>query len=405
MRFRGHVLVLAAGWLGAQVVQVIPKTWEDRAIQSLELPVAGLGKPAVPVTSDYYYRIPERPVYRSYPIYPPGRTPAGYREWLEQQEPEMVFDAAKLTTAAGWTRAGELVFHAPVALEPATTEHETQDPGWWDKAAGPLAKDGSLAFLRYVVRKKGAVEVGSFSCAMCHTRVMADGSVIYGGQGNFPLTLARTADDPLRPVQVPDLIGVRDRRYLDHTGLRRQRGVGDLMRYAALHQGADVLATGKFPEPSSLTRYGDDQLYALALYVYSLKPPPNPNRPEAWSARGEKVFTREGCAACHTPPLYTNNKLTPVEGFRAPAGQQDVMPVVVGTDPGLALKTRRGTGYYKVPSLRGVWYRGPFEHSGRVATLEEWLDPKRLGTVKGHEFGLGLSGEDRRALVAFLKTL
>lgn len=25
--------------------------------------------------------------------------------------------------------------------------------------------------------------------------------------------------------------------------------------------------------------------------------------------------------------------------------------------------------------------------------------------VKGHEFGLGLSGEDRRALIAFLKTL
>jgi len=31
-----------------------------------------------------------------------------------------------------------------------------------------------------------------------------------------------------------------------------------------------------------------------------------------------------------------------------------------------------------VPSLRGVWYRGPFEHNGSVATLEDWFDPAGL---------------------------
>jgi len=36
--------------------------------------------------------------------------------------------------------------------------------------------------------------------------------------------------------------------------------------------------------------------------------------------------------------------------------------------------TRKGTGYYKVPSLRGLWYRGPYEHDGSVATLEDWFD-------------------------------
>ena len=94
----------------------------------------------------------------------------------------------------------------------------------------------------------------------------------------------------------------------------------------------------------------------------------------------------------------------------------------VGTDLTLALGTRRGTGYYKVPSLRGVWYRGPFEHNGSVATLEDWFDPARLrpeyeptgwkgppGTktraVPGHRFGLNLPPEDRRAIIAFLKTL
>jgi hypothetical protein len=44
----------------------------------------------------------------------------------------------------------------------------------------------------------------------------------------------------------------------------------------------------------------------------------------------------------------------------------------------MTLKTRRGTGYYKVPSLKGVWYRSMFGHSGWCASLEDWFDPKRL---------------------------
>ena len=99
----------------------------------------------------------------------------------------------------------------------------------------------------------------------------------------------------------------------------------------------------------------------------------------------------------------------------------DILPMSVGTNANSTLKTRRGTGYYKVPSLKGVWYRGPFEHNGSVATLEDWFDQRRLRddyvptgfrgygvkarAVKGHEFGLDLSTSDRKALVAFLKTL
>ncbi len=54
------------------------------------------------------------------------------------------------------------------------------------------------------------------------------------------------------------------------------------------------------------------------------------------------------------------------------------MPISVGTDPGLALRTRKGTGLYKVPSLRGVWYRGHYLHDGSVASLEEMFDSDRL---------------------------
>ena len=127
---------------------------------------------------------------------------------------------------------------------------------------------------------------------------------------------------------------------------------------------------------------------------------------------------------CHTPPLYTNNKLTPAQGFQIPVEHlktYDILQIAVGTDPNLALRTRRGTGYYKVPSLKGLWYRGMFPHDGSCATLEDWFNARRLGDdyvptgfkdygaqkrkVPGHEFGLSLSPDDKKVLIAFLRTL
>jgi hypothetical protein len=96
------------------------------------------------------------------------------------------------------------------------------------------------------------------------------------------------------------------------------------------------------------------------------------------------------------------------------------MDISVGTDPNLALKTRRGTGFYRIPSLRMVWMDVAFLHDGSIGSLDELFDKKRLDpsfhssnwapitkphAIEGHEFGLNLKSEDRTALIAFLKTL
>lgn len=470
---------------------VMPKTWDDQAMASLEVPLADpTGSPAH-ISADYYYRIPVRPIYKSYPVYALGKEPADYEAWLKQQEPETVFDSAKLKTEADWTKAGETVFDAPASYDIPIRVADVRDPQWHKKLNAPAAKDGTLPWFRYVVREKGKIELGTISCGMCHTRVFTDGTIVKGAQANFPFeqaaalfakqgftlermrifersffgapwikpdplagleqvsleqmaawhaaippgVIGRHGTSPLYPAQIPDLIGVKERKYLDHTGLQLHRSLADMMRYAALNQGADMLASyGGFipaardfrtrPDPATRLRYSEEQLYALALYIYSLKAPPNPHKFDAVARRGQQIFKREGCAVCHTPPLYTNNKLTPVDGFNVPLEhlqKYDVMPLSVGTDPALALKTRRGTGYYKVPSLKGVWYRSPLEHNGSVLTLEDWFDPCRLRddyvpsgfrgagvktrAVKGHAFGLNLSAKDRQALIAFLKTL
>jgi hypothetical protein len=468
----------------------IPKTWSDPDVAALEVPLANPKYSPVHISEDAYYRIPARAFYKSYPVYHPDREPAGYMEWLRKQEPAIAFEPSNLKTKDDWVKAGEIVFNAPTSHNPVFFGAENLlDRSFYEKTGMPVARDGTVPFARWVVRKKGEVELGSMGCGTCHTRVMADRTVVPGAQGNNPgdregawmLRHAAAAGDPARilqrmrgfarqfempwlpqdpnrraqqmsldeliaageaippgvtarsntsmffPPQIPDLIGVEERRYLDHTGLVRHRGIGDLMRYSSLAQ--DVFALDRYgdsqpPGPGHAARYSDEQLYALALYLYSLKPPPNPNRPDAVTAKGKAVFEREGCAGCHTPPLYSNNKLVPADGFEPPADHLqrfDVIETRIGVNPSYALETHKGTGYYKVPSLKGVWYRGPFEHNGSVATLEDWFDPARLRadyvptgfkgydgktrSVKGHRFGLDLPPGDKEALIAFLRTL
>lgn len=103
-------------------------------------------------------------------------------------------------------------------------------------------------------------------------------------------------------------------------------------------------------------------------------------------------------------------------------------------DPSAALLS------YKARPLNGVWATSPYLHNGSVPTLHDLLlpaaqrprrfsvgrweyDPTRVGYVsdgevpfvfdtdvkgnsnRGHEYGVGLSDADRRALVEYLKTL
>jgi hypothetical protein len=502
------LIVTACTWsFGRAFRAEVPRTWDEQALATLELPNAVTGVPAKHVAADFYYRIPAVTIYRTYPLYEPSREPAGYLEDLAKAAPEVTFIADRLTTQAQWIAAGELVFHWPIRFRPYDAEAKEQLRQQLAKVPTAVARDGILPYYRLVVREPGKIELGSFACAMCHSRVMADGSVIVGAQGNFPFdqnlvsddepipdesvsagllglfgmpavagkqppfppdltgaaataafraipagVLARHGTSLTSPVQVPDLIGIEGRRYLDRTGLVRHRGIGDLMRYGALNQDLDMLsdyggfvpdlaavvtlpetdpppgvptraqAVQRIQDPNSRIRYSDDQLYALALFLYDLRPPSNPHPRDGLARAGQAVFEAENCGRCHTPPLYTSNELVPAPGFAVPAAlhaSERIRRTGIDTDPTLTLTTRRGTGFYKVPSLLGVWYRGPFSHDGSVATLADWFDPARLRddyvptgwnpggrrAVPGHEFGLDLSAADREALLAFLRSL
>jgi hypothetical protein len=366
-----------------------------------------------------------------------------------------------------------------------------RSPDEFQKRGGHALKDGTIFGMRWAPTSKG-LALSIEDCAGCHSRIMPDGSILDGAPPNPPVdgvvaevfaperiveilkeispgdtpevanwrqfavpwlandinerlksmsfadivkfgtpvnVFARFNGSPFYPTKMPDLIGIRDRKYIDHTATHRLRGPADLMRYAALVTCCDIADFGPHRILSDqgrriVGRLPDDVLFALSQYLYALEPPQNPNPKDARAEAGEAIFVRERCATCHTPPLYTNNKLTLAAGYVPEEDhplRADIMRISVGTDPNLALRTRKGTGFYKVPSLKGVWYRGGFGHDGSVTTLEEWFDPARLRedfvpsgfkgyevtrrAVPGHPFGLNLTGDQRAALIAFLKTL
>lgn len=254
------------------------------------------------------------------------------------------------------------------------------------------------------------------------------GAIVNGnGRGGvFP----RPNGSPFYGTKIPDLHATHFSRYLDATGTHRLRGPEDIGRYAALITGADPLDFGPYhmlPDAQRhiAYRYADEVLYAIGMYVMSLKPPKNPNESSREVlTRGEQIFRREGCDQCHTPPSYTTGGLTLAAGYQLPANhpnRSDVTNRSAETDPGLAMKTRKGTGFYKIPSLRGVWYRPCLMHDCALTTLEEMFDPARhrpdyepsgwspfgieRRAVPGHPFGLPLSADDKQALIAFLRSL
>jgi hypothetical protein len=75
----------------------------------------------------------------------------------------------------------------------------------------------------------------------------------------------------------------------------------------------------------------------------------------------------------------------------------------IGTDAVIGRSRDRGTGFYRVPSLRGVATRGPLLHDGTLPSLDAMFDPTR--DVRGHIYGLALDERARQDLLEYLRTL
>jgi cytochrome c5 len=256
----------------------------------------------------------------------------------------------------------------------------------------------------------------AMTCSTCHARPDADGVVVPGlpnaaldlgatilaaegvplpapgeplalwGPGRVDVTTANGTE----PARIPDL---RPVRWLSHLQQDATVDARDPIALAIRIETLIVTSSQATVRPPRVVAL------ALAAYLRSLAAAA-PVVDTASASRGAELFAG-ACAGCHAPPGLTG----------APVALD-----VIGTDPTLGLSADRGTGSYRLPSLRGAGTRGPLLHDGTLPSVDAILDPGRLrddyagrlhgaGAVPGHRFGLDLGEEDRRALISYVAAL
>ncbi len=116
-------------------------------------------------------------------------------------------------------------------------------------------------------------------------------------------------------------------------------------------------------------------------------------------------LTGADCFHCHGGPLFSD--------FRFTNNGLDADPSDTGRERVTGKPLDKGK--FAVPSLRNVALTGPYMHDGRFQTLEEVIEHYCTGTKRSATLdpnlakhpggGVPLSLDDKKALVAFLKTL
>jgi cytochrome c peroxidase len=139
-------------------------------------------------------------------------------------------------------------------------------------------------------------------------------------------------------------------------------------------------------DPDLITpKLSDLHFYQLAIPAPE---PPEGSFDREAAQRGEALFNgKADCARCHVPPLYTE------PGWNMHTAEE------IGIDDFQAM--RSPDERYRTAPLKGLWThtRGGFYHDGRFETLQAVIE--HYDSV----FGLGLSEDEVRDLIEFLKSL
>jgi hypothetical protein len=318
-------------------------------------------------------------------------------------------------TMEGWVALGRRVFFEFPMRAEVYMEHGLAKPELAAAVGVERTADGSIPGLVVFARFDGATRVG-ITCAICHSAVR-DGALVAGAArrtfdyGRLRVAYHQDTGEPLDPAQasrmakwgpgradvtegddedpvtIPDLWGIREQRWLTQAGTIRHESPLAL----AIRQETQLIDSNH-----QLVRPPRELAWALAMYVYSLKPPRSGQTPPA----GEALFNRH-CHSCHSNAAY---------------GGRPVPVAMIGTNPALATGHGRGTGAYRAAPLLNVRDGAPYLHDGSISSLDELLSAERLspnysagrlgpGPISGHVAGTGLDASERAALIAFLQTL
>jgi cytochrome c peroxidase len=249
---------------------------------------------------------------------------------------------------------------------------------------------------------------GSISCASCHdpARAFSDGRpVAIGvfnrtGRRNAPALINRgygrsffwdgrvatLEEQVLRPIADPDEMDLPVNEAARRVGLSVEHLAHALATYVR------SILSGESPYDRFIS--GD----AAAL------------TPEQQA--GLRIFRGPGnCTACHIGPTLTDERFhnTGV-AWVAPPGGASGRPVLIDAGRFLVTGDPADRGAFKTPTLREVARTAPYMHDGGIPTLQQVVDFYDRGGNPNPLLDLdirplGLSAADKRALVAFLRSL
>lgn len=267
-------------------------------------------------------------------------------------------------------------------------------PAYIQVASDPLGDEASIGRRVFYYGGDNATS-GGLGCAGCHPEGREDGHVWHEAPRSADAAPIFTADEH----QIGGM--ATDDNTAMAVGMARQTPmlagrVAAKGPYGWHAQNPDIVA--RVLEGFELHRWDPDgssaaerKLRAVPLAAFlrvGLVPPPRETHELTTEEKhGKELFESDavGCSGCHDPAHeYTDRKSYPLTQLMTPKGYAE--------DPNNAFKT---------PSLMFVAGTAPYFHDGSAPTLEALIDNN--GERMGHT--AQLAKEDRKALVAFLKTL
>ncbi|MBL4637019.1 MAG: hypothetical protein JKY56_24410 [Kofleriaceae bacterium] len=330
---------------------------------------------------------------------------AGKPVELSQAKP--LWDGTIPTKLSAWVALGRRVFFEYPLRAEVFAEHGLRSSER-SKRLGLFANQkgiwpGVIAFEDF----EGKPALG-ITCALCHV-AEKDGKMVVGqarrqlDYGEMRLTYFRdtgifvsedlkrrmagwgpgradiTQDDDEDPVAIVDLWGIRDHEYLTQSGTIRHVHPAAL----AIRQETQFMHASE-----EMVRPPRPLAWALAMYLYSIEPPPAKTSHDPNSlGSGHRLFDKH-CNHCHSDANFAG---------------KPVSAVSIGTDMALAGGQARGTGLYRPSPLTRVGDAAPYFHDGTVESLESLLDENR--DVPGHLYGVDLGAKEKRDLLVFLRSL
>jgi cytochrome c peroxidase len=290
--------------------------------------------------------------------------------------------------------------------------------GWpqpvYDFKSNPLTKE-KIALGRSLFHDPVLSRDNTVSCASCHLPNTAfthvDHDLSHGIEGrvgtrnspalvNLAWSKSLMWDGAVNHIEVQALAPIENRLEMDEAIANVVKKLQARPGYAAMYKAAygDSLVTGertlKALAQFMLTFVSKDSKYDKVM------------RGEAvfneWESKGYALF-KANCSSCHKEPLFTNgdfeNNGLPVDTTLNDAGR-------------IRVTHRQGdSGKFKVPTLRNVEVSYPYMHDGRFKSLQMVLFHYTNGIQQSPTLaaqlkkGITLNEDDKRCLIAFLKTL